>query len=419
MGGNPIPLHTLVIYMADEVRRRVDHLGRLTIGIDASNLRAGGGLTHLVALLSEANPARWGINHVTVWGGERTLARLPDRPWLQLVHCSELDGPLWKRLRWQQVQLQRLADDCDLLFVPGGSYLGRFRPFVTMSRNLLPFDIAERRRYPRGWTRLRYALLERSQTRSFRAADAVVFLNQAAQRTVEARTGPLPGRTVVIPHGVGDVFRRTPRRDRKTEIFSVDRPLRLLYVSIVNRYKHQWAVVEAAAMLRARGVPVHLDLVGPATPDSLARLQSTMMRVDPGKHFVTYRGPVDHQDLPATYHKADAFVFASTCENMPNILIEAMASGLPIACSDRGPMPEILRDAGVYFDPEDPSSIADALYALSTDAELRSDLALAAFELAEQYSWKRCANDTFSLLAEVARQHGVRQVEAVSAPEAL
>jgi len=44
-----------------------------------------------------------------------------------------------------------------------------------------------------------------------------------------------------------------------------------------------------------------------------------------------------------------------------NILVEAMASGLPIACSNRGPMPEVLGDAGVYFDPEDPHDIARAL----------------------------------------------------------
>ena len=50
---------------------------------------------------------------------------------------------------------------------------------------------------------------------------------------------------------------------------------------------------------------------------------------------------------------ANLFVFASSCENMPNTLVEAMAIGLPIACSDRGPMPEVLRDGGVYFDPED------------------------------------------------------------------
>jgi glycosyltransferase involved in cell wall biosynthesis len=59
--------------------------------------------------------------------------------------------------------------------------------------------------------------------------------------------------------------------------------------------------------------------------------------------------------------KSDIFVFASSCENMPNTLIEGMAAGLKIACSSRGPMPEVLKDAGYYFDPESPVSISKAI----------------------------------------------------------
>ena len=50
-------------------------------------------------------------------------------------------------------------------------------------------------------------------------------------------------------------------------------------------------------------------------------------------------------------------IFASSCESSSCVLIENMASGLPIACSNRGPMPEVLKDGGVYFDPEKPIDI--------------------------------------------------------------
>ncbi len=87
---------------------------------------------------------------------------------------------------------------------------------------------------------------------------------------------------------------------------------------------------------------------------------------------------------------------------MPNILLEGMASGLPIACSDRGPMPEVLGDAGVYFDPEDVGSIRRAIQQLIVSPELRSEKAQAAFERICGYSWRRCADETFGFLAEVA-----------------
>ena len=115
-------------------------------------------------------------------------------------------------------------------------------------------------------------------------------------------------------------------------------------------------------------------------------------------------GKINHEDLPNIYQQADIFVFASSCENLPNILLEAMASGLPIACSDRGPMPEVAKDAAVYFDPENPFSIADAVEKLIRDPELRFRYARRAFGLASEYSWDRCGKKTAEFLYGVWEQ---------------
>ena len=65
-------------------------------------------------------------------------------------------------------------------------------------------------------------------------------------------------------------------------------------------------------------------------------------------------------------------------------------------------MPEVLQDGGVYFDPERPESIAQAIADLLDHPEKRERLARRARELASQYSWKRCAEETFSFLVESA-----------------
>ena len=79
-------------------------------------------------------------------------------------------------------------------------------------------------------------------------------------------------------------------------------------------------------------------------------------------------------------------------------LVEAMSSGLPIACSDRGPMPEILGDGGVYFDPENPDSIAAAIESIILKQDMRIFIASRAEELSKQYSWARCKSETFGFL---------------------
>src|SRR5882672_752744 len=147
----------------------------MRIGIDASNLRAGGGITHVVELLRAADPRAHGFEHVVVWGSTATLSKIVPRDWLSKVCVPLLDQRLPQRVFWQRFRLGKLAREarCDVLFVPGGSDATGFRPMVTMSRNLLPFEWKELRRYGWSWTTLKLALLRITQSRTFRVADGV------------------------------------------------------------------------------------------------------------------------------------------------------------------------------------------------------------------------------------------------------
>jgi glycosyltransferase involved in cell wall biosynthesis len=82
-----------------------------------------------------------------------------------------------------------------------------------------------------------------------------------------------------------------------------------------------------------------------------------------------------------------------------------MAAGLPIACSNRGPMPEILGDSGLYFNPEQPIEIFNALESLINNPQLRSEKANASFLEVQKYSWSICANETFSFLDQVTTDY--------------
>lgn len=377
----------------------------MRVGIDASNLRAGGGITHLVEMLRAASPEAHGFERAIVWGGEDTLSKIEDRKWLSKVYEPLLDRSLPQRVFWQRFRLKKLAEqaECDVLFVPGGSDGSGFRPMVTMSRNLLPFEWREMRRYGFSWSFFRNALLHFTQARTFRRADGLIFLTQYARDAVMAVVRRNNGKVVFIPHGVDRRFFCAPRVQREIGEYTAENPFRLLYVSMVDFYKHQWHVAKAVAQLRASGFPVSLDLVGPSYPPARVRLNETLGRIDPEARFIRYRGAVPHAELHGLYAVADINIFASSCENMPNILLEGMASGLPIACSSRGPMPEVLGDAGVYFDPEQPDEIAAAIRRLIGSPELRSNKALAAYQRARQYDWQRCAGETFSFLAERAK----------------
>lgn len=374
----------------------------MKVGIDASNLRQGGGRTHLVELLEHGEPYLGPVEQVIVWGSADTLSKLPRRAWIDPRHERMLDGSLLRRIVWQETHLVRRAREVDLLFAPGGVTTPLVRPRVVMSRNLLPFDRVERARY--GWSpmRLRLEALRLGQARNFASADGVIFLNEFARTHVTASLPHPPRKVAVIPHGVADRFRHAPRPARPRADITPAAPLRLLYVSSLAPYKHQCTVIEAVRLLHEQ-LPLELTLIGgsdgsdygDAVKRAIAEAQSAGVRI-------SYPGQVGFGELDRAYASAELFVFASSCENMPNILLEAMSSGLPIACARRGPMPEMLGDAGVYFDPERAVEIAAAISRLADDAVLRFRSAERSVERSQGFSWRRCARETFDFLAEVA-----------------
>ena len=386
--------------------KNISKVKSYTIGIDASNLRAGGGVTHLMELLRATHPAKHGIDRIVVWGGKPTLKALEAQPWLSKCNPSALDKGLLQRTIWQRYSLSQAARDegCDVLFVPGGSYAGNFHNVVTMSQNLLPFEMDELRRY--GWTSftLKLLILRFVQSRAFRKTDGVIFLTEYARDVVLGVTGKLRNQTCIVPHGLNPRFIKVPKLQRVIAEYNDAHPYRVLYVSIIDHYKHQWHVVEAVSTLRKQGFPIVLDLVGPAYPPALKRLNQTIDRLDFERRWVHYHGAIPFNELHLRYADADLGLFASSCENMPNILLETMASGLPIACSRRGPMPEVLGQAGVFFNPEQPDDIARALRELIESPQTRTELARASYEKVQEYSWLRCADETFRFLKRVIQQ---------------
>lgn len=381
----------------------------MIVGIDASNIRAGGGVTHLFELLRAADPLVNRFSKIIIWSGKATLDRIQNRPWLVKRHQSLLNKGLLFRIYWQGFRLPALARNagCDVLFVPGGSYAGNFRPMVTMSQNLLPFEWRELRRFGWSWFTMKMLILRWTQSRTFRHADGVIFLTQYAKRAVMRLIKYTNGKTMIIPHGIDNRFVCPPREQLPVNQYSIDRPFRVLYVSIIDVYKHQWHVSEAIMQLRRNGLPVVLDLVGPASPPALRQLSETLERIDPARRVIHYSGAVPYAELHARYARADAFLFASTCETFGQILTEAMSAGLPIACSNRSAMPELLGDSGTYFDPERPDEIASAIRKLFENPGLRFQIASDSFKKVQKYSWKRCADETFSFITQVAESKQV------------
>jgi glycosyltransferase involved in cell wall biosynthesis len=376
----------------------------IDIGINASRNRAGGAKVHLVGILNGGDPRAHGINKVHIWSFEELLDTLPDTNWLIKHNPPELERSLIHQLWWEYSSLPKEArrTGCDVLLNTDAGSVCRFQPSVVMSRDMLSYEKGEMSRYGYSLGRVRLIVLKYLQSRSMRRADWVIFLTKYAASTVQETTGKIDHITV-ISHGIGEDFRQTTAGGVWSK--EVGAKIQCLYVSNVLPYKHQWNVIRAIDILRERGHNVSLLLAGGGAGRAQQRVKEEMARIDPHGEFVDQTDFVEHHNIPKLLAAADVFVFASSCENMPNTLLEAMASGLPIASSSRGPMPEVLDDGGVYFDPESPKSISTAIEQIVTDEKLRTSIAARAKELSERFSWERCASETWNCLNQTVREY--------------
>ena len=118
---------------------------------------------------------------------------------------------------------------------------------------------------------------------------------------------------------------------------------------------------------------------------------------------VTIKGWIDREDLYQSFANASAFIYPSLFEGFGLPVLEALAAGLPCACSDIRPLNQIARDAALFFDPHSDQAMEDALTRLVEDEDLRRRLAAVGPLRAARFPWQRTARATLALLRAAAR----------------
>lgn len=119
---------------------------------------------------------------------------------------------------------------------------------------------------------------------------------------------------------------------------------------------------------------------------------------DLGLHKVVQTIPyMSHNELPIFYNGARVVVSPSLSEGFGLVPLEAMACGTPVVVSNRPAIPEVVADAGYYVDPEDVEQIAQAIYEVAKNSELRAQMQCRGLERATAFSWEKTVHKTWQL----------------------
>ena len=168
------------------------------------------------------------------------------------------------------------------------------------------------------------------------------------------------------------------------------RPI-LLTAAAKRPHKNLLRLLDAIALVPLDFRPV-LVLPGYPTPhEEELRSHAAALGIEADTRFL---GWIPAAELDALYRAARGFVFPSLYEGFGLPVLEAMARGVPVLCSDRASLPEVAGTAALFFDPEQPAAIADAIATLLGDPTERERLREAGLERARQFTWARTARAT-------------------------
>ncbi len=327
-----------------------------------------------------------------------TVHPVPDvwnRPALSVLwHAVRLPG-----------ELRRVG--ADVLYLPAGNRRlapAAGVPTVAVVHDLSAFHVEAK------YDPARMLYIRRVLPWMIRRLDRVIAVSSSTACDVVALAGVAAGRVHVVGLGYdSEMFRPRDPEGCRRRLAEAGLHLPAAYLLYVSRLEHPGknhvGLVRALATILDRDPQFGADLVfgGSRWPGAEA-IDREIEAAGLGDR-IHLLGFVPDRVLPDLLGASLALVFPSLFEGFGLPILEAQASGVPVACADVSSLPEVAGGAAELFDPHDTGDIADCMARVATDAALRARLREAGLANAARYSWSAAAEATLGLLREVA---GVR-----------
>jgi len=328
--------------------------------------------------------------------GTRVVAARPKRTLDQSAVGSSARSPaeLWSMAR------VAARESFDLFFFPA---VYSYFPLLSRTKTVIAFHDTIAERFPKLVfpTRRNHVLWQAKVALARLQAERVLTVSEASACDIERFLGVDRARIDVITEGPSPTFRRLPGIDPQQVRQRLRLPAEgqlLVYVGGLSPHKNVISLLQALPAILTRAPAVHLAIVGDISGkgfmDNVAQLRDFVASRPALVPHVTFTGYLPDERLVELFHASSALVFPSLWEGFGLPAVEAMATGLPVLASQRGSLPEVVGDAGLFFDPESPSEIAAVCLKFLSDPALQHQLRDAAESRVRRFTWSRAAELT-------------------------
>jgi glycosyltransferase involved in cell wall biosynthesis len=240
---------------------------------------------------------------------------------------------------------------------------------------------------------------------AIRNLDRVIAISEWVKRELMELLHVKESKIEVIPNGVDhSLFYPRLRTDESVVLiqpFSFRRPY-ILYASRIDYpVKNHIKLIEAFGIFRDRTHYPHRLVLAGRDGNRADRVKDAAA-ASKYRNDIFFTGHFPMTSLPELYAGSDFVVFPSMYEGFGLGVLEAMASGVPVACARAASLPETAEHAALYFDPADAEDMADRMVTITSDRDLAREYRARGIERAKEFSWDNCARRTLALLEELA-----------------
>jgi len=251
--------------------------------------------------------------------------------------------------------------------------------------------------YPECYPAREIHIFRKIYPRSLRAAKMIFAISEWTKGEIIRVYGTPPGKIQVVPCGVEEDFAPDPQAAEKAAARWSLAPGYILAVGTAHPRKNIATLLQAYARIAVSERPP-LVLIGPAgATSSPLQKQAEELGLSGQIHWLGY---VTRADLPALYSGAGAFVMPSLQEGFGMPVLEAMACGAPVVCSNTTALPEVAGEAGLLVDPTRPEIWSEVLRKVLADKSLAQDLRERGLQRARQFTWERAGRVALNYLRE-------------------
>jgi glycosyltransferase involved in cell wall biosynthesis len=240
---------------------------------------------------------------------------------------------------------------------------------------------------------------------SLRRLDRIIAVSQWVKQELVERAHVKENRIEVVPNGIDHgAFYPRPRNEESVVLiqpFSFQRPYILCVSRIEHPVKNHIRLIKAFGVFKERTrLPHRMVLAG--TDSNGAEKVREAAAASPWRNDIFFTGHFPLKSLPELYAGADFVVLPSMYEGFGMGVLEAMASGVPVACARAASLPETADNAALYFDPLNVEDMADRMVTLTANPDIYRECRRLGLERVKAFSWDRCAEQTLRIIQETA-----------------